>query len=243
MVDATIKQAGFQKSFKSKVAGISHDNPDGVNRQKIIEKCRVGETVLLKREPQNAYDKHAILITTSKNIAIGYIPSGDTRLAHHIDSGGNTEAKIISITGGKNLIEKLFRLKGKHYGVVIQITKIDPDLKALKPYIDENKAIEALIKAAKELEETKPLEALLKYKEAALRITTLDNQGLPASAWRRVQHPVERISLLLEQQKQKQEALEAIMHWRSLNDPQGLPNKTQKILDNRQARLEKSLSK
>lgn len=243
MAAITIKQTRFQQSFNTKVAGVSHDNPDGTNRQKIIERCRIGETVFLKREPQNKHDKHAILVTNTNSIPIGYLPSGDSRLAHHIDSGGHTEATIIKITGGKNLVQKIFRLKGKHYGLVIKIVKIDPDWNALKPYMDENKAIETLIEAAKKLEETNPIEAISKYQEATSRIKALDNLGLPASAWRTVRHPVERISLLLEQQKQKQEALNAILCWRSLNDPRGLPSATKKILDSRQARLEKSLSK
>ncbi|NMB40605.1 MAG: hypothetical protein GX996_01535 [Firmicutes bacterium] len=114
-----------EQTFTTRVAGVSYNNPDGTSRQAIIAKCSPGQPVKLIRERDNPYDKTntAIAVYDKNENQLGYIPSGDVRLASHMDRGGEVAATIRS--KGK---------KGKYYGLVLEITKKDFDWKAVTPY-------------------------------------------------------------------------------------------------------------
>ena len=52
----------MSRTFRTKVVGVTFQNPDDTNRQEIISKCKVGEYVLLKRDYDNSYDQYAIAV-------------------------------------------------------------------------------------------------------------------------------------------------------------------------------------
>lgn len=115
------------RTFKVKLVGVTKNNNDGSARQAYIRKfARRGMPVMLRPEPSNPYDKHAIgtWITATvfwifrEAVQLGYL---DSRLAdeisNHLKRGGTATARIVDITGGAEGMEA--------YGVVIEITKSD----------------------------------------------------------------------------------------------------------------------
>lgn len=51
------------RSIHTKIRGVTKENPDGANRQQIIEQyCRRGDALFLVREPNNPFDPNAIQV-------------------------------------------------------------------------------------------------------------------------------------------------------------------------------------
>ena len=115
----------MSETFPSKIAGTSHKNDDGTDRQELIRKhCRKGSELILIREPDNPYSDDAIGIWIrsgdffKQNYQIGYVTSYAARdLAYYMDRGGKVKAIIKEITGGTRSKPSL--------GINIQITKLD----------------------------------------------------------------------------------------------------------------------
>jgi hypothetical protein len=59
--------------FFGQVAGESHRNDDGSDRQAIIPRCRVGELLVLEHEPDNPHDINAIRVLRQNGEQIGYL--------------------------------------------------------------------------------------------------------------------------------------------------------------------------
>jgi len=59
--------------FFGQVAGESHRNDDGSDRQAIIPRCRVGELLVLEQEPDNPHDINAIRVLRQNGEQIGYL--------------------------------------------------------------------------------------------------------------------------------------------------------------------------
>ena len=83
----------------SKLAGVTHHNPDGTSRQDIIaELCYNGQSLLLIREP-NQYSHNNIGVYIAYQV--GYVTTDMAEiLAPYLDAGGGLEARITDITGG-----------------------------------------------------------------------------------------------------------------------------------------------
>lgn len=82
------------------VAGESQTNDDGTDRQRVIARCKEGDSVRLVREPRNAYDKNAVAVVTSKG-QIGYLSREDAAaVAPALDRGAKAQAHIRHIGGG-----------------------------------------------------------------------------------------------------------------------------------------------
>ena len=90
------------ESIPSKVKGVSHTNADGRSRQQIIrEKCRPGMDLVLRREPNNAYDPDAIAVFCDGE-QVGYVTAeiADT-FAEDLDAGAIEMRAVVSeVTGG-----------------------------------------------------------------------------------------------------------------------------------------------
>ena len=61
--------------FVIDVAGISHPNHDGTDRQTIVKRCRTGEKLVLEQEVGNPYDVHAITVFRENGEQLGYVPA------------------------------------------------------------------------------------------------------------------------------------------------------------------------
>jgi len=57
--------------FFGHVAGESHRNADGSDRQSIIPRCRVGDLLVLEHEPDNPHDVNAIRVLRQNGEQIG----------------------------------------------------------------------------------------------------------------------------------------------------------------------------
>jgi hypothetical protein len=87
------------------------------NYQAAICVCREGEQVRVCRETGNPYDEDALVVVSSRNETIGYIPrSSWLRDAIHAEEKG-CKAKILSIEGEREPM-----------GVVIEVCLTDDEL-------------------------------------------------------------------------------------------------------------------
>lgn len=81
--------------FYTKVVGVSFDG-----RQRIIRQTKVGETLSLVREPNNPYDRNAIMVLNSSGSQLGYISKDvASNLAYNMDSGARYIATVTNVTG------------------------------------------------------------------------------------------------------------------------------------------------
>jgi hypothetical protein len=55
--------------------GVTFSNPDGSSRQDVIAQCRPGQKLVLRAEPENTYDRHAVAVMDSNERQLGYLPS------------------------------------------------------------------------------------------------------------------------------------------------------------------------
>ena len=83
-----IKKTGFRPNFEFRLAGVTFDNEDGVNRQELLSRVEklitATETVPVEfiPEPDNKYDSNAVLVrlgvaragTGYVNSPVGYVP-------------------------------------------------------------------------------------------------------------------------------------------------------------------------
>ena len=82
---------------KCYIAGIQYEG-----RQQVVASLEHGEQVMLKREPNNPHDSHAIALTTQKGRSIGYIPRAEAkRIAPLIDQGVRFIAYVDLYPAGK----------------------------------------------------------------------------------------------------------------------------------------------
>ena len=88
--------------FYTKVAGVTFDN-----RQRLIRRMSVGDTVSLVRDPCNPYDSNAIKVINTNGDQIGFISKElASTMAINMDSGVNFVATVSNITGmnpGENI--------------------------------------------------------------------------------------------------------------------------------------------
>jgi hypothetical protein len=92
-------------SFFTKIAGVTHRNKDRKSRQFLIAQCRVGEELILEREPGNPVDSNAIKVLRVTGEQLGYIPAhvAASGLAKDLDRGNWPKCRIVNLTGGDGL--------------------------------------------------------------------------------------------------------------------------------------------
>jgi len=107
------------RSFHTKVAGVTYNNEDGSNRQKIISQCKVGEKLMLIPDPTNKYDENAVKICRINGQQIGHL---NANLAYEIKEliekyKSRVDATISDITGqktnGVNLLIQKYNIKNR----------------------------------------------------------------------------------------------------------------------------------
>lgn len=85
------------KNVKLKVVGVSFTNEDGANRQAIIEEMTANDTVTIRREPANKYDRNAIAVHTEKG-QVGYIGKDYASImAPMMDAGTQFSATVAEV--------------------------------------------------------------------------------------------------------------------------------------------------
>lgn len=80
--------------FDSYIAGTTH-----IKDESVFDEIKVGDKLILQREPDNRFDENAILILDGKSRKLGYIPEKDNIVfARLMDAGKYLTAKIENIT-------------------------------------------------------------------------------------------------------------------------------------------------
>ena len=240
-MEITLEIKGLQQKFRTTISGITKQNVDGTERQKIVSKCRTGEWLTLVREPDNPYDKYAIAVYTSVGQQLGYVPKRDMRLADHMDMAGEVWAQVVKVTGGPGLLGIFMASRRKNYGCVIQITKGSFDWDLVRPFMDADERIQKIIAKAKSAEARNQKKAVTLYRKAIAEIEALDSRGSIAMAWRRARYPINRLTLLVERARDLQGSYEEILRYERFPDCRGLSAVDGRTVQKRKLRLEKKL--
>jgi tetratricopeptide (TPR) repeat protein len=239
-MEIKVELKGYEETFKAKVVGVTKSNPDGSNRQSILQRCRKGEPLDLVREPNNPYDKLAIAVFRANGEQIGYLPQ-DPRLAVHIDRGGRVSAKIHDIVGGSGFLGLFIKSKRKHYGCIIEINKGGFDWAKVTPFMDKSREIEKLIDSANEQEKKDLDKAIRIYRKAIQNIEELDSISPLAKAWRSARYPINRLSMMLDKSGRFDEALQEIEKYEHYPDSTGLSKVDEEAIQKRKIRLKKKI--
>jgi len=72
-----IERKTYVNHRSTNVAGVSHSNRDGTNRQKIIARCSAGEVLVLRHEKNNPVDPNAIAVFRQNGEQVGYLSRED----------------------------------------------------------------------------------------------------------------------------------------------------------------------
>jgi hypothetical protein len=110
------------KTFRTKVAGVTHRNKDRTSRQATLRKMKKAldndelfDLITLVREPDNPHDPNAIKVINEEGKQIGYIRSAVAySLAQNMDNGTRVVASVVDIVGGEEDLPTL--------GCVIEIS-------------------------------------------------------------------------------------------------------------------------
>lgn len=90
------------KHFFTKIAGVTHRNQDGTNRQRIIERCKLLEKLILEHEEDNPVDPNAIKICRENGQQLGYLNADlAPRVVRESNEGYRFAAFISDLTGGR----------------------------------------------------------------------------------------------------------------------------------------------
>ena len=107
------------------LVGESKKTRGGVDRQTVLLAAEPGEPITLVRDPENPYDKNAVLACIGEH-DFGFLSRQDaTAIAPALDAGLSYEARIHEITGGFG--------DYKHYGARISIAWNGQKLPSFKP--------------------------------------------------------------------------------------------------------------
>ena len=70
--------------------------------EQLWQEIRVGDTLTLAREPENAYDSYAVRVEWREH-KLGYVPRRENQaVAQHMDRGGNVEARVAKLRQHRN---------------------------------------------------------------------------------------------------------------------------------------------
>jgi single-stranded-DNA-specific exonuclease len=105
------KNIGDTDTFYTKIVGVTFDG-----RQDVVSTVSAGTTLDLIREPENPYDKNAIIVKDKDGHDLGFLNARLAKqLAPYMDKGVDFEVEVTDLTGGID----------KHYGINIRIWRKD----------------------------------------------------------------------------------------------------------------------
>lgn len=101
------------RDYSLNIVGESFRNPDGSSRQAELKRCKPGERIELRREPDNPHDADAVAVYSARGVQVGYIASAHAEwIGGQIDRGKPTQAIVECVKGGG---------KGEKLGLVIRV--------------------------------------------------------------------------------------------------------------------------
>lgn len=119
--------------FYTKIAGVTHQNQDGADRQQLIKKyCEKGNPVLLIPEPDNEFDPNAIKVCVAGE-QLGYINRDLAEImSNRMRKGQNYYGFISNVTGGEK------RKKTIGVNLLIVYSKKELSTNEILDYVDSN---------------------------------------------------------------------------------------------------------
>jgi hypothetical protein len=85
----------------AKVAGVTFPNDDGSERQAIIRRCKAGERLQLRRDPDNKYSEFAVQVLRDSGEQLGHAPEYlAERICQELEGGYEAVGILKSVTGG-----------------------------------------------------------------------------------------------------------------------------------------------
>ncbi len=209
--------------------------------QEVIASCSLSENVYFNRDYNHPDDNHAVSVLREHGEKIGYIRN-DSKLARHLDGGGEYVATVNKIIGGPNFFQRTFGLKGKDYSCILEIVLSDLDLEKHQSFITGDREISKIILRAESHTKDNPKLAVKNYQQAINAIIEYDQQGTKAQAWRRSKIPVNRLSMMLEKHGRLSEALEIIDWYHGYDDYVGIDKYDRDMIQKRMKRIRKKLA-
>jgi len=92
---------GDLRHVRTKLVGVTFPNADGSSRQALIARCRSGERLTLRHEPNNPADDHAVAVYNPGGEQLGHLRR---KLAHEVVArsadGTRWAAYVSEVTGG-----------------------------------------------------------------------------------------------------------------------------------------------
>jgi len=225
----------MSNTFLVGVKGECQINKDGRSRQELIKQLHVGDQVKLIPDPTNPYDRWAVRVLTVDGQQIGWLQS-DARDAAPLLKGEPVAATVHAIRGGTE--DKTF------LGVVLELTKGDPDWTRFDELRLAALPFDERIKAAWQLNKTENVDAMIAaFRQIVADVRTFTLSNPHASAHRSIELPIDELTLALERQKKYADALDFIEDWKTSYDPvqpnKAIANRIRKRADRLQKRLRK----
>ena len=116
----------------NKVAGVTFPNDDGSERQEIIRRCKTGETLVLRHDPDNAYSDFAVQVLRQNGEQLGHAPEYLAEwICKELSAGYSVVGVICDITGGT----KDKPIRGVNFLTAFAATGVTYE--ELKAYADE----------------------------------------------------------------------------------------------------------
>lgn len=227
----------MSKTFVVRLRGASYQNEDGTDRQKLISQCKAGSSLILRAEPQNPHDRHAVAVLNQQGQQLGYLPS-DARDASAISRGEGISAKVEKRIGGPKWWHLIFGIK-RHYGLLIRLTKEEIDWQAHADHRELAEPVDLLVRDALVFEKQAPSldDAIDRYITALEAVIQLNAANPTAAAHRYAQAPINRLTMLLVRKKRFEEAIKHYEDWVASNDPLGLSKADRSAVEKRLAKL------
>ena len=98
--EESARKMRLRHSF-AKVAGVTFPNDDGSERQTIIRRCKAGEHLILRHDPDNEYSELAIQVLRENGEQLGHAPEYlAERICQEIEAGYQAVGVIKDVTGG-----------------------------------------------------------------------------------------------------------------------------------------------
>ncbi len=206
------------KPYLVEVHGVTKTNSDGVVRQAVIRNLRRGQAVQLVPELKNQFQRWEVAVYTQDGVLIGHLPA-EFRDTAALLRGEPVMANVAHLRGGSNWFYRVL-LGRKNIDVVLRITCPEPDQNRYRELVEKARPLDEQNELASDLDKAGQTDAAItQYQSAVDAIAQLTEADPYASAHRLHPTPVNRLSLLLEKQRNYQEALEVIENFLDSRDP------------------------
>ena len=238
--DSWGEKSGLSKKYQVSLAGWDEINPDGSIRQKLLAQCGPDEELKLVRKMNNPEDRYAVGVYNKNDQELGTIGDSSIKLAYHLDMGGQASAKIIKLTLPKTFLGISLGSK-KNFECVLELSKIETKRvpNEYMEHLAKTQEIEMLLNSAILFEGHKPKKAIATYKQVITKIKAYDAMRPEGGLWRGIRYPIEKLSMLLEQIEDYQDAYNEILIFEDYMDILGLVEEDEKKVLDRKKRLEK----